>query len=183
MNGGTVADSTIADLNGVGRDIWTLTPEMIESAFFVSDRPKLVQEPHIWTNSNDCKFFFVGEPIYFVAQGLVKISILLFMLRIFPKQDMRKLIYGVCGIIVAYTIAFFFATLFQCQPISFLWKQLDSNFPGKCNDIHLQAWIAAGINIVLDIVVIVLPIKSLWNLQASLPKKITAISMFSLGAA
>ncbi|KAK8119237.1 uncharacterized protein PG998_003863 [Apiospora kogelbergensis] len=136
-----------------------------------------------WANEWCFFFFFVGEPIYFVAQGLVKISILLFMLRIFPKQDMRKLIYGVCGIIVAYTIAFFFATLFQCQPISFLWKQLDSNFPGKCNDIHLQAWIAAGINIVLDIVVIVLPIKSLWNLQASLPKKITAISMFSLGAA
>ncbi|KAK8011000.1 hypothetical protein PG990_009965 [Apiospora arundinis] len=153
--------SPFADLNGVGRDIWTLTPENIESAFY---------------------YFFVAEPIYFVAQGLVKISILLFMLRIFPKKDMRNLIYGVCGVIIAYTIAFFFATLFQCQPIRFFWKQLDSNFPGKCNDIHLQAWIAAGINIVLDIVVIVLPIKSLWNLQASLPKKITAISMFSLGA-
>ncbi|KAK8028477.1 hypothetical protein PG991_005533 [Apiospora marii] len=156
------ANSIEADLNGVGRDIWTLTPENIESAFY---------------------YFFVAEPIYFVAQGLVKISILLFMVRIFPKRDMRILIFSVCGIIVAYTIAFFFATLFQCQPISFFWRQLDSTFPGKCNDIHLQAWIAAGINIVLDIVVIVLPIKSLWNLQASLPKKITAICMFSLGAA
>ncbi|KAK8127948.1 hypothetical protein PG984_009056 [Apiospora sp. TS-2023a] len=154
--------SPFADLNGVGRDIWTLTPENIESAFY---------------------YFFVAEPVYFVAQGLVKISILLFMLRIFPKRDMRNLIYGVCGVIVAYTIAFFFATLFQCQPISFFWRQLDSTFPGKCNDIHMQAWIAAGINILLDIVVIVLPIRSLWNLQASLPKKITAISMFSLGAA
>lgn len=104
------------------------------------------------------------------------------MHRIFPKRNMRLLIYGVIGVIVAYTIAFFFATLFQCQPISFFWRQLDATFAGKCNDIHLQAWIAAGINIVLDIVVIVLPIKSLWNLQASLPKKITAISMFSLGA-
>ncbi|KAK7958659.1 hypothetical protein PG988_013507 [Apiospora saccharicola] len=151
-----------ADLNGVGRDIWTLTPENTESAFY---------------------YFFVAEPVYFVAQGLVKISILLFMLRIFPKRDMRNLIYGVCGVIVAYTIAFFFATLFQCQPISFFWKQLDSTVPGKCNDIHMQAWIAAGINILLDIVVIVLPIRSLCNLQASLPKKITAISMFSLGAA
>ncbi|KAK7956561.1 uncharacterized protein PG986_005783 [Apiospora aurea] len=153
--------SPFADLNGVGRDIWTLAPEKIESAFY---------------------YFFVAEPIYFVAQGLVKISILLFMLRIFPKRNMRVLIYGVCGAIVAYTLAFFFATLFQCQPISFFWKQLDAAFPGKCNDIHLQAWVAAGINIALDIVVIVLPIKSLWNLQASLPKKITAICMFSLGA-
>ncbi|KAK8051621.1 hypothetical protein PG993_003006 [Apiospora rasikravindrae] len=153
--------SPFADLNGVGRDIWTLTPENIESAFY---------------------YFFVAEPIYFVAQGLVKISILLFMLRIFPKRNMHNLIYGICGVIVTYTVAFFFATLFQCQPISFFWKQLDATFPGKCNDIHLQAWIAAGINIALDIVVIVLPIRSLWKLQASWPKKITAISMFSLGA-
>lgn len=95
---------------------------------------------------------------------------------------MRVRIYMVCGLVFAYMIAFITATLLQCQPISYFWKQLDDTIEGRCNDIHLQAWISAGINIGLDVIIIALPIKSLWAMQASLAKKVTAICMFSLGA-
>ncbi|OHW97436.1 CFEM domain-containing protein [Colletotrichum incanum] len=126
--------------------------------------------------------YYIAEIIYFIAQGFAKVALCLFMLRIFPKKNMRVRIYVVCGLVCAYMLAFIIATLLQCQPIGYFWKQLDDKVEGKCNDVHLQAWISAGINIGLDVIIIALPIKSLWAMQASLAKKITAICMFSLGA-
>ncbi|KZL66584.1 CFEM domain-containing protein, partial [Colletotrichum tofieldiae] len=152
--------SPIADYHGIGKDIWTLEQYDLEMALF---------------------HYYIAEIIYFVAQGFAKVALCLFMLRIFPKKNMRVRIYMVCGLVCAYMLAFIIATLLQCQPIGYFWKQLDDKVEGRCNDIHLQAWIAAGINIGLDVVIIALPIKSLWAMQASLAKKITAICMFSLG--
>ncbi|GKT82148.1 CFEM domain-containing protein [Colletotrichum tofieldiae] len=149
-----------ADYHGIGKDIWTLEQYDLEMALF---------------------HYYIAEIIYFVAQGFAKVALCLFMLRIFPKKNMRVRIYMVCGLVCAYMLAFIIATLLQCQPIGYFWKQLDDKVEGRCNDIHLQAWIAAGINIGLDVVIIALPIKSLWAMQASLAKKITAICMFSLG--
>ncbi|KAJ0166850.1 hypothetical protein CTA2_5603 [Colletotrichum tanaceti] len=153
--------SPIADYHGVGKDIWTLHQYDLEMALF---------------------YYYVAEIIYFIAQGFAKVALCLFMLRIFPKKNMRVRIYMVCGLVLAYMMAFIIATLLQCQPISYFWKQLDDTIEGKCNDVHLQAWISAGINIALDVIIIALPIRSLWAMQASLAKKITAICMFSLGA-
>lgn len=128
------------------------------------------------------KWFIIAELFYFLAQGSVKISILLFVLRIFPERGMRRLALAVIGIVAAYTVAFLTATLFQCQPIAYTWKQLYDDEQGRCNNIHLQGWMSAIFNIVLDILIIVLPIKPLWGLQLSVARKITAIAMFSLGA-
>ncbi|KAK1979673.1 hypothetical protein LZ30DRAFT_725587 [Colletotrichum cereale] len=153
--------SPIADYHGVGKDIWTLTKHDLEMALF---------------------YYYIAEIVYFVAQGFAKVALCLFMLRIFPKKNMRVRIYLVCGLVMAYMVAFIIATLLQCQPLSYFWKQLDDKEEGKCNNTHLQAWISASINIGLDIIIIALPIKSLWAMQASLAKKVTAICMFSLGA-
>ncbi|CCF44435.1 hypothetical protein CH063_00512 [Colletotrichum higginsianum] len=142
--------SPIADYHGVGKDIWTLEKYNLEMALF---------------------HYYIAEIVYFVAQGFAKIAMCLFMLRIFPKKNMRVRIYMVCGLVFAYMIAFITATLLQCQPISYFWKQLDDTVEGRCNNIHLQAWISAGINIGLDVIIIALPIKSLWAMQASLAKK------------
>ncbi|KAK1963591.1 hypothetical protein LY78DRAFT_716498 [Colletotrichum sublineola] len=153
--------SPIADYHGIGKDIWTLEKYDLEMALF---------------------YYYVAEIIYFIAQGFAKIALCLFMLRIFPKKNMRVRIYVVCGLVGAYMLSFIIATLVQCYPISYFWKQLDDKEVGRCNNVHMQAWISAAINIVLDVIVIALPIKSLWAIQASLAKKITAICMFSLGA-
>jgi hypothetical protein len=85
------------------------------------------------------------------------------------------------GLSVAYTIAFFFATTFQCILISQAWEQWDGHHQGKCNNIHLQGWIAAAINIALDALVMVLPLKHLARLNMNLKRKLMVMSMFSVG--
>ncbi|EOD49529.1 putative cfem domain-containing protein [Neofusicoccum parvum] len=146
--------------NGLGKDIWTLKPVQI---------------------TNVLKFYYFGEIFYVVALGISKISILFFYLRVFPAKDFRNIIFAVMGLSVAYTIAFGFATAFQCWPISYAWTQWDGLHEGRCNDIHLQGWVAAAINIALDTVVMVLPLKHLANLNMDLKKKLMVMAMFSVG--
>lgn len=131
--------------------------------------------------TNVLHFYFAGEIFYVLALGVSKISILCFYLRVFPHKDFRRIIYGVMGLSVAYTIAFFFATTFQCTPVSYAWTQWDGLHEGTCSDIHLQGWIAAGVNIVLDAIVMVLPLKHLAGLNMNLKRKLMVMAMFSVG--
>jgi hypothetical protein len=134
-----------------------------------------------WQITNVLFYYYLGEVFYVVALGISKISILFFYLRVFPAKEFRLLTYGIMGLSAAYTIAFLFATVFQCLPVSLAWTQWDGLHEGFCNDIHLQGWIAAAINIALDAVVMILPLKHLANLNMNLKKKLMVMSMFSVG--
>ncbi|KAI8933501.1 hypothetical protein NX059_009238 [Plenodomus lindquistii] len=146
--------------NGLGRDIWTLKDYQITNVLY---------------------YYFLGEIFYVTALGISKLSILFFYLRVFPAKDFRMKIHAVMGVCVAYTVAFFFATTLQCIPVSMAWNQWDGLHKGRCNDIHLQGWIAAGINIVLDAWVMILPLNNLAKLNMKLKQKLMVMSMFSVG--
>jgi hypothetical protein len=153
-------DSFLVVKNGLGQDIWTLQPEQITNVLF---------------------YYYLGEIFYVVALGISKISILFFYLRVFPAKSFRMLTYSIMGLSAAYTVAFFIVTTWQCLPISLAWTQWDGLHEGTCNDIHLQGWIAAAINIVLDAVVMILPLRHLAVLNMSLKKRLMVMSMFSVG--
>ncbi|KAL0256750.1 hypothetical protein SLS55_009147 [Diplodia seriata] len=146
--------------NGMGKDMWTLHPHQI---------------------TNVLKYYYFGEIFYVVALGISKISILFFYLRVFPAKEFRSIIYVVMAFSVAYTIVFGIVTALQCQPVSYAWNQWDGLHEGHCNNIHLQSWVAAAVNICLDTVVMILPLKHLANLNMDLKKKLMVMAMFSVG--
>ncbi|KAG9698227.1 CFEM domain-containing protein, partial [Aureobasidium melanogenum] len=111
-------------------------------------------------------YYYLGEIFYFAALTATKISLLAFFLRVFPQERFRQIVYVVIGICVAYGLSF---------------KQLDDNYKGSCNNIHIQGWLSAIFNIVIDIIILVLPLKELYELNASLKKKLLVMVMFSLG--
>lgn len=110
-----------------------------------------------------------------------KISILVFLLRVFQHNHLNRAIWATMGLCIAYAISFFFATLFQCSPINHAWLQLEEWHHGQCNNIHLQGWCSAAVNIVLDIIILVLPLYELYKLHVNLQKKLMLMVMFSLG--
>ena len=126
-------------------------------------------------------YYFLGEIFYLSALAMNKISILCFLLRVFPSQGLRKAVYIVMFLCFGYGTAFVFATIFQCSPIPYAWRQLEDPLGGKCNNINLQGWTSAAFNIVLDLMVLSLPLNQLYHLQMSLKKKIMIMFMFSLG--
>jgi hypothetical protein len=113
--------------------------------------------------------------------GILKIAILWFLLSIFPDKQFRRYVYITMGLCVAYCVAFLFATIFQCTPITYSWTQWDGMHSGKCNNIHLQGWLSAIVNIVLDTAVMVLPLRQLSRLVMNWKKKVAVMSMFLVG--
>jgi hypothetical protein len=79
---------------------------------------------------------------------------------------------------VASGIAFTFTIIFQCHPISYAW---DRDLKSKCLDYSVASWANAGINILQDILIALLPVPELRVLQLSTRKKFGVYAMFGLG--
>ncbi|KAG7050112.1 CFEM domain-containing protein [Colletotrichum scovillei] len=125
--------------------------------------------------------FYWDELLYLGALPITKISILLFYLKIFPKREIRIGCWVLIGLNVAYFITFELISIFQCRPIDGAWRAWDKEYPAKCNNINIQGWAAAIINILLDLATLILPLKELYNLSLSTKKKLMVILMFSVG--
>lgn len=125
--------------------------------------------------TNVLLYYYAGEIFYILSLGISKISILFFYLRVFPAKELRMQIYGLMALCAVYTIAFTIVTTIQCLPISYAWTQWDGLHEGTCNDIHLQGWIAAAGNILLDVLVMLFPLKHLYGLNMSLRKKLVSL--------
>ncbi|KAI4595203.1 hypothetical protein KJ359_007179 [Pestalotiopsis sp. 9143b] len=152
--------SVLLSKNGLGKDMWTLPLKNIENVLF---------------------YYYLGEIFYFASLSFNKISLLLFILRVFPDRQFRRIVFIVCGLCVGYGVSFVFATAFQCNPINHSWLQVDSTHLGACNNINIQGWMSAVCNIIIDLIIIVLPLRNLYGLQIQLKKKVMIMFMFSLG--
>ncbi|KUL85425.1 hypothetical protein ZTR_06984 [Talaromyces verruculosus] len=154
------AGSILLGQAGLGKDIWTLQFDKITQIL---------------------KIYYIQELLYVTAITLTKICFLLFYLRIFPNSRIRWLINTTAGVVVCYGIAFLFAFVFQCSPISFNWMGWDGEYEGSCVDKNALVLASAAINIVFDLWVIALPIPTLVQLQTSTMMKFQIIFMFSIG--
>jgi hypothetical protein len=61
------------------------------------------------------QWFFVAQLLYKIASCFVKLSVLLFYLRIFPARYFRITAYIAAGIVVAYSIGSICATIWSCE--------------------------------------------------------------------
>ena len=77
-----------------------------------------------------------------------------------------------------YGIAFVTATALQCIPIRNARERWDGEHPGQCFNLNADAWVSAAVNIILDLVVIVLPMRELSKLAMSRPRKFGIMLMF-----
>lgn len=119
--------------------------------------------------------------MYLTCLPLIKVSILLFYLRIFKEKSFRYMVFITMALCFAYLIAFGGAAMFQCTPIDGAWLAWDGTFVGHCNNLNLQGWTSAAVNIILDIMVIALPLPGLWKMNMSTQKKIGVVLMFCVG--
>ncbi|KAL4863805.1 hypothetical protein BDV12DRAFT_206177 [Aspergillus spectabilis] len=82
-------------------------------------------------------------------------------------------------VIVAWAIATILAGCLICQPFAFNW---DKTIPGgKCGDQVTSFTVTGVINLLTDVIVLVIPMPSLYKLQMATYKKVTLIAVFGLG--
>ncbi|CAH0054081.1 unnamed protein product [Clonostachys solani] len=121
---------------------------------------------------------FGMQPVYMTLLALCKASMLCFYLRVFPTQFM-KYASIICLVLVGlWNIACVFASIFLCKPISAQWTGL-----GVCGAYipFIQSVIAT--NAAGDLVVMALPMRSLWKLQKRKTEKLAIMACFSLATA
>lgn len=121
---------------------------------------------------------FGMQPVYITLLALCKASMLCFFLRIFPTRFMQWSSKIALGFVIAWNIACVFASIFLCNPVSAQWTG-----QGKCGAYipFIQSLIAT--NAVGDIIIMALPMHSLWNLQKRTVEKLAIMSCFGLGTA
>ncbi|ORY70520.1 uncharacterized protein BCR38DRAFT_422325 [Pseudomassariella vexata] len=145
---------------GLGKDIWTLTPDMITSF---------------------AKLFYIIAILYFSEVFLLKLSMLFFYLRIFPGARLQRVIWGTIIFDVLFGISFVLAATFQCTPISYNWTNWSGDGEGKCVNINAIAWANAAISIALDLWMLALPLSQLPSLDLHWKKKVGVGIMFCVG--
>lgn len=147
--------------NGLGRDVWTVAFDRITA--FV-------------------RWLYIAEILYFFQMTLLKLTLLFFFLRIFPKTIIRNLLKGTIAFTILYGLTFVVVAIFQCHPISHYWNKWDKEHnDGKCVNVNALAWSNAIISIVLDIWMLVLPLYEVFRLQLSWRKKMSVAIMFLVG--
>jgi hypothetical protein len=147
--------------NGLGRDVWTVAFDRITA--FV-------------------RWLYIAEILYFFQMTLLKLTLLFFFLRIFPKTIIRNLLKGTIAFTILYGLTFVVVAIFQCHPISHYWIKWDKEHnDGNCVNVNALAWSNAIISIVLDIWMLVLPLYEVFRLQLSWRKKMSVAIMFLVG--
>lgn len=146
--------------NGLGRDIWTLTATQI---------------------TNVVRNFYMMAWLYFLQTALLKLTIICFYMRIFPSQDVRRLLWGTFIFVTLWGLAFVLTAIFQCWPISYFWHRWDGLHQGTCIEINSFSWSNAAMNIAIDCWILAIPIWQLRKLHLHWKKKIPVGIMFSLG--
>ncbi|KAI1779826.1 hypothetical protein F4818DRAFT_437127 [Hypoxylon cercidicola] len=161
---GCLAETTLCMAmkpHGMGADIWT------------------VPFDDITTTLEALHTMFI---LYITNRALVRLSIVLFHFRVFGHiQLARRLIRYTFILITACGLAFDFAIIFGCTPISYFWTSWDGQHMGHCIDINAVFWSGAIVVIAIDIWILLMPLRFIMRLQLSLRKKILAAIMFTFG--
>lgn len=128
-------------------------------------------------------YFSILTYIYILLTWLTKISILLLYLRLFPDQTFRKIVKTIIVLCCISATSFFVACILRCFPVDYAWKFWDHEHEGRCTDILLsaQGWPHVSVNIFADLVVLFLPLSTIWRLNLPLEKKLSVMAMFSVG--
>ncbi|CAN8103222.1 unnamed protein product [Discula destructiva] len=157
---GTAMTSLGTIKNGLGQDVWTLTPQQITSFAY---------------------WFYFMEWTYFLELCFLKMSLLFFYLKIFPAKGVRMLLWGTIAYNAAWGISFVVVALFQCRPISYMWTNWDGTGSGTCLNSNAIGWANGITSIVLDVWMLAIPMAQLRTLQLHFKKKVGVAIMFFTG--
>ncbi|KAL4882906.1 CFEM domain-containing protein [Aspergillus karnatakaensis] len=145
---------------GLGKDIWTIPFDDIRMTL---------------------KLFFIEEELYGICIAMVKISMLLLYLRLFPNKPLRVAVFVFMGLTAAWGATAFFVLLFSCRPISHYWNKWDGEHEGTCLNQDSILVAHSVINILLDVGITIVPMPILIKLHMTLEKKVGVIAMFAVG--
>ena len=96
-------------------------------------------------------------------------------------QTKFDIVYQFLHVVTLVELCHSVVVVFQCLPISSIWDKTTTN--AKCLPVSaVIGFTGAGLSIVEDIIILLLPLPVVWKLQMSTKKKIGVIFMISVGS-
>ncbi|CAI7650879.1 unnamed protein product [Penicillium glandicola] len=120
--------------------------------------------------------------MYKIQISLAKISVCLFLLRIFQARSFRYLAYVLIGINAGIGISWAFVDAFRCLPTHLTWTGWSNEESGKCINFIDSILVNCLVNIFVDFVIVVMPVYEVIKLQLPLRKKLAVGLMFIIGS-
>ncbi|KAL2141946.1 hypothetical protein VTI28DRAFT_1781 [Corynascus sepedonium] len=127
---------------------------------------------------NYLESLFIGNTIVCVTFFLAKLSVCLLYRRIFSTQPFRKICLVLMVISALWFVAAQVTNLVTCIPIDSFWHRLK---PGKCINFNLFSLIIGIFDILIDVTILILPIRAVLSLQLPTKTKAMVSGIFLLG--
>ncbi|KAJ5090285.1 hypothetical protein N7532_008969 [Penicillium argentinense] len=125
---------------------------------------------------------YISLCTYLFVACSVKISVVIFIMRVFPTNFIRYYGFGIIAFMVLLTISGEVPLIFQCKPVR---AAYDKTVPGyKCftPDTLFDIEMYQGVLMFfIDIAIITMPIPTIWKLQMPIQRRLSIIGVFSLG--
>ena len=161
---------------GVHRDQLSVA-EVHQAVYVLETFPTPICTP---SNSID-QWFNVTTIVYIPAVLFTKMAIILFYRRIFSPQHRNAFDRSLRALIVV-LCCFYFATgivkIWQCNPRAKIW---DKSLPGTCLNASTVLDTSGLFNLLTDVIILLIPIKAVWNMRLSPKRKAGVVAVFTLG--
>lgn len=91
---------------------------------------------------------------------------------------MRRAIYAMGAIVLAWFTAEIFANTFRCSPVSYLWNKQQ---PGRCLPLLHFAYQDGITNMLLDFSILCMPFPMIYRLHTNIQTRLSIAGIFVLG--
>ncbi|KAI0402488.1 hypothetical protein F4802DRAFT_370572 [Xylaria palmicola] len=125
------------------------------------------------------KLNFIGIILYGTALTSIRLSVLLFYLRVFPTAIVRRGGYVLATASIAWFITTEVFNLARCKPITYMWNQ--SIADGRCVSAAAGIIVPAAFNVVVDACTVTLPVREVVKLKLWTEKRRKMIGVFVIG--
>lgn len=126
------------------------------------------------------KLCLIGQTLYLISLTLLKCSVLCFYMRVFAcTGKLRLLTQCLLGCMVCWGAAFTLYFLLICRPLRAAWTPALA--ATRCGDQILMYCLLITSNMATDLVIMGLPLYTIWNLQMKVLERVALLTCFMLG--
>ncbi|KAF2187377.1 hypothetical protein K469DRAFT_570050 [Zopfia rhizophila CBS 207.26] len=130
--------------------------------------------------TNSIKTTLAIEIMYYVLVFSIKVSIVLFYLRIAVQKPFERSCKITIWVLLVFVVICIIVCLVQCVPLHKMWD-FTGMVPGRCINSTAFFYFTSSFNIVTDIWILALPVKTLMSIQRPGREKAALIFVFGLG--
>jgi hypothetical protein len=138
----------------------------------------------LWLTTLFKQLFYVIKIIYTIGVAFYKLTFLIQFWRIFRSIYYMRILYIVAIVLISgWSISQILVTIMTCLPIWSNWEQIDPT--SATNIVCLPVWVStylnAGGTVLTDLIVLLLPVPTLWSLRLRRSQKWAAVGIFGIG--